>query len=60
MRILRRYICKELVGPFFLGLGIFTFVMLMQQLIELTDLVIYKGVSMGIVAQLFFYVFLYG
>ncbi len=59
MRILRRYICKELVGPFFLGLGIFTFVMLMQQIIELTDLVIYKGVSIGIVGRLFLYVLPY-
>ncbi len=59
MRILRRYICKELVGPFFLGLGVFTFVMLMQQIIELTDLVIYKGVGIGIVGRLFLYVLPY-
>ena len=59
MRILRRYISKELVGPFFLGLGVFTFVMLMQQIIELTDLVIYKGVSMGIVVRLFLFVLPY-
>ncbi len=59
MKILRCYICKELVGPFFLGLGIFTFVMLMQQVIELTDLVIYKGVGIGIVGRLFLYVLPY-
>ena len=59
MKILRRYVCKELVGPFLLGLGVFTFVMLMQQIIELTDLVIYKGVSMKIVAQLFLYILPY-
>lgn len=54
-----RYICKELVGPFFLGLGVFTFIMLMQQIIELTDLVIYKGVGLGIVVRLFLYVLPY-
>lgn len=59
MRILRRYICKELVGPFFLGLVVFTFIMLMQQIIELTDLVIYKGVSMGVVTRLFLFVLPY-
>jgi lipopolysaccharide export system permease protein len=59
MNILKRYISKELIGPFFLGLAVFTFTMLMQQIIELTDLVIYKGVSIGIIVKLFLYVLPY-
>ncbi|MBN1356469.1 LPS export ABC transporter permease LptG [bacterium] len=45
MKILDRYIFSELVPPFFLGVFLFTFVMLTNLLIKLTDLFITKGVD---------------
>ena len=45
MRILRNYTLKELLFPFFLSLAIFTFVLLMGNIIKMTDLVIIKGVN---------------
>ena len=40
MRILDRYIWKELVTPFGLGLLIFTFLLLIDRILDLTDLII--------------------
>jgi len=45
MKILRKYILKQMVSPFLLFLGIFTFVLLIGNLIKLADLVINKGVE---------------
>ncbi|MBN1553013.1 LPS export ABC transporter permease LptF, partial [bacterium] len=45
MKIIDRYIFKELLGPFFLGLFVFTFVMLTNVLVKLMDLFITKGVD---------------
>ncbi len=45
MKILGRYILKELIGPFFLGLFVFTFVMQINVIIRLMDLLISKGVG---------------
>lgn len=41
---LNRYLAREIVAPFFLGLVAFTFVLLMGKLLKLADLVIAKGV----------------
>ena len=53
---INKYLWKELIGPFFLGLLIFTFVLLMQQVLELIELVIKKGVSVGLVLELILYI----
>lgn len=45
MRTLRNYTLKELTGPFFLSLFIFTFILLMGNMIKMADLVITKGVN---------------
>ncbi|MFH1857169.1 MAG: LptF/LptG family permease [Candidatus Omnitrophota bacterium] len=45
MRILRNYALKELIGPFLLSLLIFTFILLMGNMIQMADLVITKGVN---------------
>lgn len=53
MRILRTYFLKEFIGPLFLGLGVLTFVMILGNLIKITDLVINKGVDIISVSKLF-------
>lgn len=55
MRILRRYILKEVAGPFFFAFVVFTFVMLLGNIIKLADLVINKGVDFLSVTKLFLY-----
>lgn len=44
-----------MVGPFFTSLGVFTFVLLMAKIMELTDLVVAKGVGLDVVLQLLLY-----
>jgi lipopolysaccharide export system permease protein len=51
--ILRRYILKSLVGPFWLGFGIITFLLTMDMLLDLLDLLISKGIPVWTVLRLF-------
>ena len=51
--ILRRYILKSLGGPFLLGFGIITFLLTMDMLLDLLDLLISKGIPAWIVLKLF-------
>jgi lipopolysaccharide export system permease protein len=53
IRIIDRYIFRELVGPFFLGLATITLVLFIQKMFRLADLVISKGVSFGATLELF-------
>lgn len=55
MKTLRNYFLKEFISPLFIALGVLTFVMLLGNLIKLTNLVINKGVDISTVAQLFLY-----
>lgn len=56
MKILRNYILREFAGPFFLCLGVLTFVMaLIGNLKRIADLVINKGVDIFSVIQIFIY-----
>jgi len=59
MKILRNYILKELIGPFFLSIILFTFVLLIGNLLKLADLIISKGVNVVSVGRLFFYLLPY-
>ena len=54
--LLDRHLLKEIVSSFALGLGIFTFVLLMNQMIRLMGLIINKGIGVGIVLRLFLYI----
>ncbi|MCD6385096.1 LptF/LptG family permease [Candidatus Sumerlaeota bacterium] len=54
MKIIQRYVLKELTGPFFMGLFIFTFLLLANKFFRLIDLFIVQGVSPSIMANLFF------
>ena len=51
--ILRRYILRSLIGPFWLGFGIVTFLLTMDMLLDLLDLLISKGIQLWAVTQLF-------
>src|SRR3989344_4963128 len=55
MRILRDYILKEFFHSFTLSIIVFTFVLLIGNIIRLADLLINKGVDMISVVRLFFY-----
>src|SRR5439155_9946076 len=49
---LDRYIMREVVSPFALGVTLFTFFLLLDRIYNLTDLVITKGVPLHLVMQL--------
>src|SRR4030095_16146050 len=50
-RILDRYIIRELILPFLLGLVVFTFLLMIQPLADYSEQLISKGVSWQIVAR---------
>lgn len=59
MKILRNYFLKEFIGPLFLALGVLTFVMLLGNLVKITDLLINKGVDILSVTKLFLFMIPY-
>ena len=54
MKLVDRYIFRELVPPFLLGILIFTFLLLMSQVLRLMELIVNKGVGTGAVLRLIF------
>ena len=52
---IQKYICREIVVPMGIGLAVLTFVLLMGNLLKLTDLVINKGIPFREIAVLFYY-----
>ncbi|GAB4228118.1 MAG: LPS export ABC transporter permease LptF [Deltaproteobacteria bacterium] len=52
MKITRKYLLGELTGPFLVGVGSFTLVVLLQRFSRLSDLVIAKGVPPALVGRL--------
>jgi lipopolysaccharide export system permease protein len=55
-KTINKYILSELTGPCLLGLLIFTFVLLMDRVLDLIELVINKGVSFKVVLELLVYI----
>lgn len=53
MKIIRSYLLRELLQPTLAALVLFTFVMLVGNLIKLTDLLINKGVSLFSIVEMF-------
>lgn len=53
MKIIRSYILKECIIPFFLALGVLTCVFLLGNLIQLANLVINKGIALDTVGKIF-------
>ena len=54
-RIIHRYLLSEMLGPFFISLGVFTFMLLIAKIVELTDLVVTRGVGLDVVGRLLLY-----
>jgi lipopolysaccharide export system permease protein len=54
-KVLHRYIFREILVPFALGLGIFTFILLLARLLKLIELVVSRGIPATTVARVFLY-----
>ncbi len=52
MKILDRYIGREVLGPFILGILGFVMVMIVDLLFTFVDLIINRGVPLGVMGQL--------
>ncbi len=52
MRIIDRYILREMLVPFFASLGIMTFVLLLGKILQLMDLMVNKGINLFDIAKL--------
>jgi lipopolysaccharide export system permease protein len=53
MRKLQAYTVREFVGPFLLSLCVFTFVLLLDKLLDLLEMIVSKGVPLRTVAEVF-------
>lgn len=54
MHIIRNYLLREFIGPFFLSLLVSTMILATGNIIQITDLIINKGVSVLYIMSLFF------
>lgn len=52
MKIVHRYIAREIYAPYLIGLFTFTLVILLQRFSRLADLIVAKGVPPGLVGRL--------
>ena len=55
LKILQKYVLRELIGPGLLGLIIFTFLIFIKELFSLTDILFAKGVESNLVFKLIIY-----
>jgi len=53
MKILQRYVLKEHIGPFAFGLAIITFVLVMEFILEILNLIITRGLSAFTILEVF-------
>ncbi len=53
MKILYRYIFREHIGPFFFGLAVILFVLVMDFILEVLNLIIGKGLNAFVILQVF-------
>ncbi|MGD8560907.1 MAG: LPS export ABC transporter permease LptF [Desulfarculaceae bacterium] len=53
--IIHKYLFKEMLAPFFLSMAVATFTLLLAKIIELTDLVVRRGVGLDVVGKLLIY-----
>ncbi len=56
MTTINRYIFKELLGPFLMGLFVFTFIFLLNRIIQLTEMIVGNGASLTEVFALLGYI----
>ncbi len=53
---LRRYFLREVAVPFLLGIGVFTFILLIARMLKLVELVVNRSVPILEIARLFAYI----
>jgi lipopolysaccharide export system permease protein len=53
---LRRYFLREVAVPFLLGIGVFTFILLIARMLKLVELVVNRSVPILEIAKLFAYI----
>ncbi len=56
MKLIDRYILREMVVPFLLGLAIFTSILLIIRILKLVELVVNRGVPLGQMLLVFSYI----
>ncbi len=56
MKIVDRYVLRELAVPFLLGMGVFTSILLIVRILKLVELVVNRGVPFGEMLRLFSYI----
>ena len=56
MRIIDRYILRELLPPFVLGIGLFTSILLIARILKLVEMVVNRGVPLVDILKLFSYI----
>jgi lipopolysaccharide export system permease protein len=54
-RIIQKYIRNEILSPFFFSLSVFTLVLFMQNALELSDMIIARGVNVTKLLQIILY-----
>ncbi|MEE9517309.1 MAG: LptF/LptG family permease, partial [Candidatus Adiutricales bacterium] len=54
-RIIPLYIIKEILPPFFVSLLVFNFIMILAKILELSELVIVKGVRLDTILRFLLY-----
>lgn len=54
MKKIQLYVIREFIPPFLLSVGIFTFIMLLDKILDLLDMIVSKGVPIRTVAEVFF------
>ena len=54
--ILDRYVAREVIAPFLVGVGLLTFALVTGRMLKLTEMVVNHGVTLGEVAQIIGYV----
>src|SRR5437773_1153142 len=54
MKLLTRYVLKELVGPTLLGFTFYTFIILMRQLFDMAGLIIRRSLPASTVAHMLY------
>ncbi len=57
MKIVDRYVLRELAVPFLLGIGVFTSILLIVRILKLVEMVVNRGVPLLQMLQLFSYIF---
>jgi len=53
MKILYRYVLREHVGPFFFGLAVIMFILVMDFILEVLNMIIGKGLNAFVILQVF-------